>query len=307
MSAGATHRGRILLEQKRYADAEKYFREGLASDPNDAEAFYFLAVCQLNQDRPKEALETVERALEFSPEASESHALRSLILSDLERSREALAAAEEAIRLDPDSDFGFVAQAAAHLRRQNWSAAETSARRALELNPENSSAANQLAQALRLQNRLQESAEQTEYMLSQDAEDADTHATAGWVALQRSDHRKAEEHFLEALRLEPTNTNARSGLKESYKARSPFYRVYLKYCFFLLRFTEAQRWALVIGLLIAVRVGRKILPGPLSMTLLAAYLLFVLWAHVASPVGNFQLLLDRAARHALLCLCWDFC
>src|SRR5690606_13727737 len=83
------------------------------------------------------------------------------------------------------------------------------------------------------------------------------------------------------------------------KARSPFYRVYLKYCFFLLRFTEAQRWALVIGLCIAVRVIRKILPGPLSMTLLDAYLMFVLMAHVASPVGNFQLLLDRAARHAL--------
>jgi tetratricopeptide (TPR) repeat protein len=296
----SSQRGLILLEQRRYAEAEKYFRETLGQEPNDPVALYHLAVCQTNQNHHSDALATIDRALALEPEMAEFHALRAFVLVDLRRTGDAIKSSEEALRMDPDSDLALTARAAAFLSRQEWSTAEAAARKALDINPENALAANQLAHALRLQNRLAESAEQTDYMLSQNPESGDNHSTAGWLALQRGDGRKAEQHFLEALRLDAGNEAAREGLKEAFKSRSPIYRWYLAYCFFMQRFTAGKQWLVILGLLFMVQIARRLLPPPLALAVGAAYFLFVLWVHVARAVGNFQLLFDRFARHALV-------
>lgn len=298
-SSPTTQRGLVLLEQGRYPEAEKYFRETLATDPHDPLALYHLAVCQLNQKQVSDALATINRALAVLPEAADFHTLRTFIFLDSHRGKEALASSDEALRLEPDSDFAWTARAAVFLARNEWCTAEAAARKALELNPENNTAANQLAHALRLQNRLHESAGQTAYMLSQDPESADNHSAAGWTALQSGDHREAERHFLEALRLNPRNEGAKEGLKEAFRARSPIYRAYLNYCFFMQRFTSGKQWLVIIGLLFAVRFARSVLPGPLALCVVVAYFLFVLWVHVARAVGNLQLCFDKFARHAL--------
>ncbi len=292
-------RGQVFLEQGRFPEAEKYLRESLAEEPNDPGALYFLSVCQARQDRHKEALESMDRALSLEPEAGDFHAFRGLLLTDLRRPSDAMTSVEEAIRLEPDSDYAWSARASVYLSQKQWAKAEASARKALDLNPDNPSAANQLAHALRLQNRLQESSDQTAYMLSQNPEDPDTRVTAGWTDLQRGDNQAAEAHFLEALRLDAENEAAKDGLKEAFRARSPLYRAYLSYCFFLQRFTEGKQWLIIIGLIFAVNIADAILPKPLALLVVVLYFLFVLWAHVARAVGNLQLSFDRFARHAL--------
>jgi len=299
VSSPSAQRGLILIEQGRYPDAEKYLRESLAQEPNDPFVLYYLAVCELNQSRAKEAFDTIDRALALAPDVDSFHALRGLILINLKRHAEAKTSIDEALRLDPDSDFAFTALASLHISKNQWAEAETAARRALDINSENGVAANQLAHTLRLQNRLQESEDRTTYMLSQNPEDADTHCAAGWTALQRGQVKKSEEHFLEALRLEAGNGAAREGLKEAYKARSPLYRAYLNYCFFMQRFTAGKQWLVIIGLILAVRVAGAILPPLLALLVIVLYFLFVLWVHVARAVGNFQISFDRFARHAL--------
>lgn len=298
-SSPTAQRGMILLEQKRYPEAEKYFREALAADPNDPFALYHLAVCESHLDRDKQALETIERALALAPETADFHSLRALILIDLRRVDDSLKASAEALRLEPDSDFALTARAQAFLSRNEWASAELAARKALEFNPDNSFASNQLTNALRAQNRLTESAEQSDYMLAQDPESAHNHISAGWLALQRGDNGKAEEHFLEALRLEANNEYARTGLKEAFKARSPLYRKYLDFCFLMQRFTRGKQWLVFLGLYLAINTIPRLLPGPLALALIVGYFLFVLWMHLAGAVGNFQLLFDRRARHAL--------
>jgi Tfp pilus assembly protein PilF len=291
-------RGSILFDQGRYAEAESYFREALTQEPNDAAVLSKLAICELNQSQPKAALETIQRALALAPEAAHLHALKAFIEVDLHRIHDALASAEAALSLDPECDDAFTARAAAYISRNEWARAETAARAALELNPENAAAANQLAHALRLQNRLQESHAQIAYMLERDPEDADTHVAAGWAALQKGARQQAETHFLEALRLEPGSESAREGLKEAFRAKSPVYRAYLSYCFFMQRFTTGKQWVIIIGLILLVKFARLVL-GPFALVVVLPYLLLVLWVHVARPVGNFQLTLDRFARHAL--------
>jgi len=290
-------RGLQLRDLGRYADAENCFREALAQEPNDAFALHQLAACQLQlPKRQRDALATIDSAIGLEPNDAEHHVLRSYILSNMDRPKEGLIAAQTALGLDPHSSMAFTAQAQAHLQMEQWPAAEHSARQALALDADNSPAANQLAQALRLQNKLAENASHLAGMLARDPEDAFTHANAGWAALQRGQHRAAEEHFREALRLDPDFDYARHGLLESFRARSPIYRAYLRYCFFMQRLSSGSRWAVIIGLYLASRFARNI-PG--GFALVALYMLFVLWVWVAKPVGNFFLLFDSFARYAL--------
>jgi hypothetical protein len=214
----------------------------------------------------------------------------------LDRPKEAIEATQMALAFDPNDSLAHTAEAQAHLQMENWPLAERSARQALALDADNSGAANQLAQALRLQNKLDENAAHLAGMLARDPEDAFTHANAGWAALQRGLHRDAELHFREALRLDPDFEYAREGLLTSFRARSWLYRGYLRYTFAMARLNRKSRWAVIIGLYLTVRFA-GLLPG--GWVLAAIYFLFVLWVWVARPVGNALLLLDRFARYAL--------
>src|SRR5580658_256855 len=126
-------------------------------------------------------------------------------------------------------------------------------------------------------------------MLARDPQNASTHASAGWAALQRGERRVAEEHFLEALRLEPGSENARHGLLNSFRARSPFYRAYLAYCFWMQQLSRRTRWAVIIGLIVITNFSRELFTGsmaPVGYAVSVLYGLFVLWVWVAKGIGN---------------------
>lgn len=292
-------RGLQLKEIGRYGDAERAFREALAHEPNDAFALHHLAACQFHQaDRHGEALQTINSAIAIAPNEADHHVLRAFILCVLDRAKEALDASRAALALEPASPAGFTAEAQAHLMLEHWPDAERTARMALALDADNTTAANQLAHALRLQNKMAENAGHLAGMLARDPEDPYTHANAGWSALQRGEHRIAETHFREALRHDPDFESAREGLMNSFRARSPIYRGYLKYCFAMQRLSAGSRWAVIIGLYVAARLASH-LKGGIGLAVIALYFVFCLWVWVAKPVGNLMLLFDRFARHAL--------
>ncbi len=303
MNTDAPHpqllRGLQLKELGRYADAESAFKEALAQEPNDAFALHQLAGCQWQiAGRQKEALQTINQAIAIEPNEPEHHVLRAFILCVLERPKEALAAAHMALEMSPNDSSAFAAEAQAWLQMQNWARAEQSARQALSLDADNSAAANQLAQALRLQNKQAENAAHLAGMLARDPDDAFTHANAGWSALQRGERLAAETHFREALRIDPDFDYAREGLLNSFRARSPIYRLYLRYTFAMQRLNKGARWGVILGLYFASKVASYI-PGPIGGIVVALYFLFVLWVWVARPVGNFLLLFDAFAKYAL--------
>ncbi len=296
-------RGKILFEQGRFADAERYLTEGLAKHPEDASGMFYLAFAQYRQEAgSRKALETVKRAIALDPNDPDLHALKSFVLVSLDRRKEALEASSEAVRLAPDSSFAFMALAGAHIALTDWAKAEIACRSALEIDPDNTGAANMLAQVLRLQNKLSENHDQVAGMLAKNPEDSDTHANAGWSSLQRGDRKEAEEHFMEALRLCAEHRYARQGLLECFKSRSLLYRLYLNYCFFMQRLGERYQIMLIIGLIVGIQVVDAVFVGPYAVigkTIIAAYTIFVLWVHLASGVGGLLLLTDRFARHAL--------
>ncbi len=298
-----TLRGIQLMNLGRFADAEKAFREALSENVHDAVALHQLAACLYQQpNRLISALSTIRSAIAVEPAEAGHFALEALILCRLRRGKDALAAGQMALQLDPNSGFALTALTQVYLDQQEWAEAERTARQALTLDPEHAFAANQLAHALRMQNKLDENAGQIAGMLARDPENALTHVNAGWSALQRGQRRDAETHFREALRLDPELDNAREGLLSSFRARSRFYRGYLRYCFFMQRLKSRARWAVVIGLYLAMRLANQVFTGPyrfLGIGLGVVYFAFVMWVWIAKGVGNFILLFDGFARHAL--------
>ena len=288
---------------RRFSDAEKHFKSALGEDPRDDSALHLLASTVNAQDgRENEALRIIDDAIAIAPNDAAHHALRAFILNSLERPREALIAAATSRQLDPYGEDAWIAEAQALLQQQQWARAEQAAREALALNADSSSAANLLASALRMQKKTAENQAQLAGLLERDPEDAYTHYNAGWSSLQNNDHVQAESHFREALRLDPEFEPAREGLLTSFRARSAFYRAYLRYSFAMARLTERARWAVVIGVYLIFRyirlLARNVSPA-LAIGVTALYFLFVLWGFVANAVGNFILLFDRFARYAL--------
>ncbi len=138
--------------------------------------------------------------------------------------------------------------------------------------------------------------------LSRNAEDPLSLANAGWTALQRGDRAKAEEFFRESLRIEPDNEYARDGLLQAYKSRSHFYRLYLKWVFFLQRYTSGKQMAIIIGLFLLYRFSTRVLREShpiIAAVIVFAYLFFAFGSFVAPGLGHFLILTDPLARLSL--------
>jgi tetratricopeptide (TPR) repeat protein len=303
MSGQLLQRARQLRDHRRYEDALAAIHLYLSLDPDSFPAHYELAVTRLleGSDRTK-ALADIDRAIALLPDHPGAHAMRSMILRELDRAKEALAAADEARRLDPEMAFAWFCRGNALLALRQLAGAEEAARKALELDADLMDASNLLATVLRLQKRFGEAEVEIERHLERDPENAWTFSTAGWTALNRGQRDKAEQLFREALRLDPVLEQARIGLREAYKARSPFYRLFLSWVFFLQRHSEKNQWLILLGIFIAFRFGKALLSAihPLAaVPLVVAYLLFAFGGWLANGLGHCLLLKDPLARLSL--------
>jgi len=299
----AFSRACILIERQRWADAEKLFRESLASDPEDHRALYLLAICvRMADGRDAEALQIIDQAIARSPETGDYHAMRAKILADLKRGKEAAASVAQALALDPsDADF-YATKAYVHQQAAEWAATEEAARKALALDPDSVLAQNLLSSALTFQNRPDELAQNIDARLARDPNDSLTHNAAGWAALRSGDRRKAETHFLEALRLDASNESARLGLLDAFRSRSIIYRAHLSFSFFAASLAEKHRMFLFLGIYVIYQFAKnaaKLVSPVLVWLVVAAYLVFVLWSYIGRGIGTLLVLADPRARQAL--------
>jgi Flp pilus assembly protein TadD len=296
-------RALLFVKQGRYREAEFYLRQAIQNDPQDPQGFFFLATCLMHDPKDRlEALSMIDQALRLRPNRAFYHAQRANILVLLGRANEAMSEVEQARTLAPDAADSYVAESVVMLVSGKPQEAERAARQALALDAENEAAGDSLADALRMQGKLEESDSQIRGLLARNPENPWTHSSAGMLALQKGDGRAAEGHFLAALRIDPEHSEAREGLLHAFRARSPFYRAYLKYCFTMERLGRARQGLVVIGLLLLMQLANVTLVGrlaPIGFALVAVYCLFVLWVWVARGVGNLFLLFDPFARHAL--------
>lgn len=297
-------RARLLLAQSRPADAERETMLALATQPQDPDALALLALSRLEQNKRVEALAAAREAVGLAPDNAHLHYIHALVLHRSERDPEARPEAQEALRLDPGDPDIFVLLASIELAQRNWPAALAAAEQALALDPEHVNAANLRSMALVRLGRKSEAMATVDHALHRAPENAFSHANQGWNCLHRNDPKRAQDHFREALRLEPDLEYAREGMLEALKARNPVYRGMLAYFLWMGRLGARYQWALIVGLYfggqVLVDLARSSSPYRwLWWLLLGLFCGFVYLTWTAQPMFNFLLRFNRFGRHVL--------
>lgn len=297
-------RGKLLLAQKRLSDAEQEFKQALSQDPKDPKAMAWLAECYLSSKRYAEALEISEQAMGMAP--NDTFLLYTLARAYFygqqpKRAREII---RQALQLNPtDADF-FLLLAHVAFYEEKWQEALDAAEQGLQFDSENVNLVNIRAQALVKLDRKAEAAETIDYALHKAPEDSYSHANRGWVAIEQNRFKDAQLNFREALRIDPTNDFARSGLKEAIKGQNILYRGILKYFLWMAKMNERNRWAFIIGAYIVYRIVVGLArhnPAlqPLLYPIIGLYILFALSSWIAVPIANLFLRLHPIGKHAL--------
>jgi len=146
-----------------------FMEKAVALAPHDPELLAELGLFQLAVNRRKTAVETLRSARSINPDSRQVLLLSvHVLLSDPkiktpiirdEILREARAVAEGAVLAHPNSAAAHTADGRVHLAEKNAASAEASARRALEIDPNNAHALTLLGQALAKQGRTHDAGE----------------------------------------------------------------------------------------------------------------------------------------------------
>jgi len=304
MNTTSLIRAQMLLQRDRYAEAEQEVGRALAQSPEDPYALALMARCKLHQDRKREAQAYAARAVAADPEDAYAHYVRGWVLMDIGKLPQARAAAEEAIRLDPTEPNHYALRAAVYLSANRWKEALAAAEQGLEYDAEHDGCQHQRTIALTRLGRHDEADRQMAQTLRQNADDPMAHANRGWSLLHQNRPKEALEAFREAVRLDPGNQYARSGIVEALKARNPIYRLLLAYLLWMVRLPPAARYGVIFGGYILYRVLRSVGKSnpavePYVTPVLIAYIAFAVMTWIGVPMFNLLLRLNRFGRHAL--------
>lgn len=304
MSDQLIQRAILLIQQRKYKEAENILNGLFAQDPNDVNVISIICEVKIQQDKYAEALNLVNTAIGLNPALPHLFYVRARIYVHEDKYDNAERDLQQAITLDPEDADYFALYALLKLDRKQFEPALQLADAALERDPENINALNARSTALLKLNRKEESFASIEGSLRQDPHNAYTHANYGWGLLEKGSPKQALYHFTEALRIDPSLQLAQSGMIEALKAKYFLYRVFLKYAFFMGNLTAKYQWGVIIGIFVASRALRFIAasypafePFLYPVIILIAIFAFSTW--IITPLSNLFLRLNKYGKHLL--------
>lgn len=299
----------ILIQQKKYDAAEKILRQLLAQEPTNIHFMALLAELNLQQDRVEQAESVVEDAIGLSPDTAHLYFIKSRVDIQKDKYDDAETSIQQAIELDPYTADYFAWSANIKLARKQYEESLRLANQALEIDPEDLLALNVRSTVLIKLNRKEESFQTIEGALRNDPNNAYTHANYGWGLLEKGDHKKALKHFKEALKNDPDFGYAQKGMIEALKASNPFYRLFLKYSFWIGNLSAKYQWFVILGLYFGTRALNELAKArpalePYLLPLIILLVLFAFSTWVIKPLSNLFLrfnpygkfLLDRKEK-----------
>lgn len=297
-------RGRFHFDQGRYMEAIQEFTRELAESPDDASIFAWISLCHSRLENAKPALESAKKAVGLEPDNDFAfYALAQAYFAN-NQPKKAEEAIRKAIELEPYVSSYFANLAVALGNQSRWKAALEAAETGLELDPEDEFCAQVRAHALSLAGRKQDAIAAAEENIEENPDSPHAHATLGWVQLRRGDHKSAEGHFAEALRLDPNEELARDGLLESLRSRFPLYRWMIQFNAWQAQFSKGGQIAIFIAILLIPRAIRAIArsnpqlqPVLIPIAICFSFLIWFTW--IGEPLTNIVLLSHPMGRLAL--------
>lgn len=299
----------ILIQQDKFAEAEKILASMLAEDAGDIHLLAMLAEVTMHQDQFDKANLFINNAIGIAPDRPYLFYIKARIATQQQKIEEAETAIYQAIGLDAYNADYFALLANIKLVRKEYHEALDIANHALQTDPENLLALNTRSTALNKLDRSSESFATIEGALRNAPNNAYTHSNYGWGLLEQGNHQKALEHFQEALKNDPGYGYAQQGMLEAIKAANPVYRIFLKYAFWMSNLTAKYQWGVIIGFYVGFRILRSLAassealqPYLNPLIILLSLIAFSTW--VINPISNLflrfnkygQLLLDKKER-----------
>ena len=123
----------ILIQQKKYAEAERILKDLLATDANNIQYLALLVEVNLQQDKLDVAKSMINNAIGMSPDTPMLFSIKARILLQEEDYKQAESDIRQAIALDPYEADYFAILAHVRLGRKDYEEALTFANKALEI------------------------------------------------------------------------------------------------------------------------------------------------------------------------------
>ena len=211
----ALSRAWALVQAKRWAEARELVVSALAEDPNSVTALRILSMCELALDRPALARKAAVAVIASDPEDQWAHWLHAMALTALGRHYEAVAAGTEAVRITPELALAHRALTRAlleHPRRAKE--AYPVAQRAVTLDPHDAVSFVMLGIAAGMHNRKEE--ERAAYLKALELDPGNAIALNNVAAmdLDRGRLGRAARGVTAALQMDPQEQVLRTNLDQ---------------------------------------------------------------------------------------------
>ena len=212
----------IAAQTKKYDESEALVAKVLARDEYNFEAMLFLGqVKQMRGDRPG-ALQTLNRMVRMFPQSPLAYYFLASANAGADDAANALANLSRALELQPEFTEATILQSRLLLQNGNAAPVIVTLEKLRQKQPENADAQLLLADAYRLQHRVEDALEIYRALEARFTNNAKLPMLLGAVYLQKQDAPAARAEFAKALQLEPDNLIALGELVDADIAQKKF-------------------------------------------------------------------------------------
>jgi len=295
-------RASLLLDQRRFKDAEAHIKKVLEQEPENDYALSLLARCYLNNKQHEKGIEVIQQAISIDPNESFYFYLLAFGYYQTDENYPAIYNLEKAIELNPyvAEYFGLLSFVLTDEKR--FEEALSKANEGLQLEADNVTCLNARSMALNKLRRTDDAIDTMNDALTQDPDNEVTHTTVGWNLLERGRNKEAQHHFMEALRIDPNFSSAKVGLKEALKSKLLLYKWLLQYSFWVNNQGRNLQVALPIILYVVFRILMAAAGGDhpnLKILIGAIYIFIVVTSWTIGSIANFVLLFHPLGKYSL--------
>lgn len=208
----------LHLKRGHVAQAAQQIRACLERDPQDANLHALWSQLMVRNGNQAEALKAIDEAIRRKPHHAAFHSHRGQILGVILRMQDAIDALRQAVQLDPADHLSRLLLARCLLGTGAADAALQEAQAVRRGNPESTEATGLVAQLLTQRGEFAQALPLFDQLVDATPEDPRGWAMRGHVQMQMQQPARAEQDFLQALRLNPQDPQTLQALAWLYHA-----------------------------------------------------------------------------------------